>query len=132
MTFKVQKNLISLKKLFCVIYRFCRKMSEISLALYQATIRVLGIISLLLLVLGTLGNSFGIYICARRSLRVCPTFVFYIFILINDTMCLYFWNLNHFLRPYFNFILEDISLLSCKLVTAFQFASLQSTAWILV
>jgi hypothetical protein len=95
-------------------------------------LKIFGTISLLLIIFGTIGNLISMRICLKDSLYSVPTFVFYVFMLANNILCLYFWNLNHFIQSYFNIIIEDFGEWPCKLLGVLQFSSLQSFAWFLV
>jgi len=91
------------------------------------------IISILLLIIGTLGNTFCIItICFNKKLLKIPTFIFYLFMLVMDIACLYVWNLSHFLETFFGFILEDLGTKWCMGASFVQFVSLESSAWLLV
>ena len=93
-------------------------------------LQVFGAYSLLLIIVGTLGNMLIFATCMR--LQKNTTFIFLRFLSISDTVALYFWNLNHFLVPFFDIDLETVHYMSCKIVMYLQFASLQISAWILV
>ena len=93
-------------------------------------LQVFGVYSLLVILVGTLGNMLIFMTCMR--LKKNTTFIFLRFLSISDTVALYFWNLNHFLVAFFNIDLETLHFMSCKLVMYLQFVSLQISAWILV
>jgi hypothetical protein len=95
-------------------------------------LKIFGLLSLLLILFGTAGNVTAIVICLKDSLSIIPKFVFYVFMLANNILCLYFWNLNHFIETYFGFMIEDFGEWACKSVAVLQLSSLQSTAWLLV
>ena len=94
--------------------------------------KVIGIYSLGLLLIGTIGNFCAALVCLRKSLRKTPTFVFIGFALFSDTVSLYFWNINHYLEAFESYVIEDISVTMCRLATFFQTTSLQWSAWLLV
>ena len=94
--------------------------------------KIFGIVSLLLLIVGTIGNLFSLIICTRKRLRAVPTFVFYSFMLVNDIISLYFWNLNHYMEQFHNFVFQKHSLWYCKIGTFIQIFTLESSSWILV
>lgn len=94
--------------------------------------KIIGIYSILILVIGTIGNLCAALVCTRKSLRKTPTFVFIGLALISDTICLYFWNVDHYLLGYNLTQIEDINLFFCKFATFFQTTSLQWSAWLLV
>ena len=72
--------------------------------------KILGVYSLILASFGTIGNTLCVFICVRKSLRETSTFVIMACISAVDTMSLYFWNLNVFIKVYFGFLLQDINL----------------------
>ena len=93
-------------------------------------LQIFGIYDLLLAILGTAGNVLVLIVAYR--LRKTTTFVFIACLAVTDSLTLYFWNLNHFLGPFFSIDLENDSLVGCKLGNFVQFASLESSAWLLV
>ena len=98
----------------------------------DALLKVLAIYSIFLMVFGTIGNTFSIFICLKHKLRTVPTFIFYSFLLISDTLSLFWWNMDHYLLVFENYQLEDLGLHACRTVTFFQLFSFQWSAWLLV
>ena len=94
--------------------------------------KVIGIYSMIILVIGTIGYIFAALVCLRKSLRETPTFVFIGFELVSDTVSLYFWNFDHYLLAFHAYIIEDVSIQLCRFATFFQTLSLQWSAWLLV
>ena len=92
----------------------------------------IGIYSILILLIGSLGNLCASLACTRKSLRKTPTFVFIGFALISDTVSLYFWNIDHYLLAFESYQIEDVSIFFCRFATFFQTTSLQWSAWLLV
>ena len=92
----------------------------------------MSVYSVALVIIASVSNLFGIIVCMQKKLRTCPTFVFYVFIFVNDTICLYFWNLNHYYLKFYDYKLEDASLASCQWVTIFQCLTLEWSAWLMV
>ncbi len=93
---------------------------------------VLGIWSIIIVVIGTIGNAICFAICFRKKLREIPTFIFLAFMVFSDIISLYGWIVNHFLRSQFGFVLLDLCEFMCKGVPVWQFISLQSSSWLLV
>lgn len=91
--------------------------------------RILGVYALIIAVLGILLNVFTFYICSR--VKDNTTFVFLRFFAITSIFTLLWWNLYHFVYPFY---LIDIGswLLSCKIGNYVQYSSLQIAAWFLV
>ena len=104
-------------------------MTSTSTYIQLAVHSVFGII---IMVLGTIGNTVAIFICLRKNLRTIPTFVFYTFMLTADITCLYFWNINHLLDTFYGFILQDLGLWYCKVGIVLQIFSFEASAWLLV
>ena len=98
----------------------------------NALAKAIGIYSICIIVIGTLGNLSGAIVCSRKSLRQTPTFIFIGFALVSDILSMYWWNIDHFLQAFQFYQLEDISVNFCRLVTFFQAFSLQWSAWLLV
>ena len=94
------------------------------------TIKIIGVFSLVLAILGTFGNTLIFLVCLIR-LRNQVTFVFIMFLAITDTITLYGWNLAHFAEAFYNFNLQETTP-TCRLLNFFQYASFHSSAWLLV
>ena len=94
--------------------------------------KAIGIYSLLLIIVGTIGNAITCIICMRPKLRKHPTFIFLAFSCFSDIFTLYTWNLSNFITPFFHFYHEYKNLAWCKISVFIQFWSLQSSAWVFV
>jgi hypothetical protein len=92
--------------------------------------KCIGLIAIFIVVFGTIGN-FLVGLVSYR-LRESNTFIFIVFLSFNDTLTLYFWNLNHFIAPFFNIDIQNYSLFVCKLGSFVQLSSQQISAWMLV
>ncbi len=57
--------------------------------------------------------------------------VIFSFICITDTLSLFTWNLDHFLKPNFNIYIETLNEPMCRIFTFLQYTSLQSSAILL-
>lgn len=97
---------------------------------YVTLQQVFGIFSIILLVVGTIGNLFSCYVCQR--IKNNSTFTFISFLTIADLLTLFYWNLNNFLSKFTTIDLLTTSLWVCKIGNFIQFSSLQCSAWILV
>ena len=95
-------------------------------------LKAIGVYSMIILVIGTIGNVCASLVCLRKSLRETPTFVFIFFELISDTISLYFWNVDHYLLAFHFYQIEDINIHLCRFASFFQVTSLQWSAWLLV
>lgn len=94
--------------------------------------KALGIWALILIIFGTIGNILCIFVCLRQRLRKTPTFIFFSFLAICDTISLYGWNLDHFIEAFYGKVIEDTSIAWCKTVLFYNCFSLQSSSWFLV
>lgn len=97
-------------------------------------IRCLSIYALILVIIGTVGNSLTILILCRRNLRRYVTMRYLIAVSVSDLISLYGWNLNNFYKftiskDYNN--LEEVSLLHCRIISFFSFVGLQLSSWCL-
>ena len=92
----------------------------------------IGIYSIILIIIATIGNFISFLVCTRKSLRKIPTFVFIGFALISDIISLFFWNIDHFLFAFLNYQIEDLGADYCRLVAIIQTTSLQWSSWLLV
>ena len=94
-------------------------------------LQVLGYYAVCITILGTIGNITIAYV-SIVSKKKNSAIILFRYLALNDTLALYFWNLNHFIYSSFNLDIQSISLLWCKIGNWIQFSSLQSSAWILV
>ena len=83
-------------------------------------VKCFGIYSLILIIFGTIFNILGLVVCLRKRLRTYTTFVFFSFMFIADVLSLYLWCIDHFVEAFFNFVIEERSLIVCKLGTVFN------------
>ena len=98
----------------------------------ETVLRVIVGYTIFVILLGVFGNLFALIVCWRPKLRKVPTFVFYAFLLISDTITLFWWNVDHLTLIYGGFLLEDLGESGCKTFTFFQMFSFQWSAWLLV
>ncbi len=94
-------------------------------------LKILGYYAVSIAVLGTIGNMIIAYV-SIKSKKTNSTFVLFRYLALNDTLTLYFWNMNHFIYSSFNLDIQNFNIYSCKIGNWIQFSSLQSSAWILV
>jgi hypothetical protein len=89
--------------------------------------QVMGIIGFALIIWGGLCNlsAFMIFVF-NKQINSIPSMRYLAFISIFDTLSLFVWNLNHFLKPNFNMIpIETWSVFNCKFLPFLQYSSLQ-------
>ena len=94
--------------------------------------KTLGMYALILTIVGTLANAMVFYICSKKNLRLINTFKFFSIMSVTDTLCLYQWNLKHFVTAFYHFDLNFYNLFWCRFSTFLQYSTLQYSAWILV
>ena len=94
------------------------------------TLQILGFYALAIAFLGFFGNM-TIFVVSFKA-KSSSMFVLFCFLSLNDTLCLYFWNLFHFVYSSFNLDLLNFNIYSCKFSSWLQFSSLQASAWTLV
>jgi hypothetical protein len=94
--------------------------------------KIIGVYSIFICIIGTLGNGIAASISVRKSLRQTPTFIFIGFALISDIMSLYFWNIDHYLLAFNSYQMEYLNQILCRFCTFCQTFSLQWSAWLLV
>ncbi len=92
--------------------------------------KILGVYALIITVFGTLLNLFSFFICLR--IKRNTTFVFMASFSLANAFCLYWWNLNNFLKEFVNVDLLAISVWVCRIGNFVQFTSLEISAWHLV
>ncbi len=94
--------------------------------------KVVGVYSAFLIIAGTFGNLFLLLMCFLTPLRRTNTFVFLGVMAFTDIVALYWWNLDHFIKPYFGIDRSPSGFLWCRVDTFLQFTALSSSAWLLV
>jgi hypothetical protein len=96
----------------------------------MAELIVSGIIPMILIVVGTLGNLISIIILLSKENRRTSTNVYLIFLCSMDTVSLYQWNLNNAVYTFTNGKQQiwDTSVLLCKLSEFFAFYTLHTSA----
>jgi hypothetical protein len=94
--------------------------------------KVVGVYSAFLIIAGTFGNLFLLFMCFLTPLRRTNTFVFLGIMAFTDIVALYWWNLDHFIKPYFGIDRSPSGFLWCRVDTFLQFTALSSSAWLLV
>lgn len=93
---------------------------------------VIGAYALFLIIAGTFGNLFTVFIITSTKLKETTTFIFFAFLAVTDALSLYFWNLDHFLVGIFGIDRQNTSAIWCKVDSFIQFVVLQSSAYFLV
>lgn len=95
-------------------------------------LRIVSFLPLMVISMGVLGNTacFLIFRLSKEFNKI-PSMVYLSFIAVFDTLSLFEWNLNHFLRPNFKIEIEFLSLFNCRFFVFIQYFSLQSSASLL-
>ena len=103
---------------------------------------IFSIYSGLLILIGSLGNVASCLICLDKSLHKVTTFRILSFVFFFDVATLYTWNLDIFLKIFLKKnrkfetiddinIIENLSIVTCKIFTFIQYFSLQVVSWLL-
>lgn len=99
--------------------------------------------AIFLVIVGTVFNTFSIYLCKRTILRKNSTFKILSFLFFYNILSLYTWNVDIFLRIFVPLNvknvttindhnkLESLNIFTCKFFTFVQYFSLQAIAWLL-
>ncbi|CAF0763062.1 unnamed protein product [Brachionus calyciflorus] len=94
--------------------------------------KIVSFLPLVLIFIGTIGNISCFFIFRFSSqFKKIPSMVFLSIVAVTDTTSLFVWNLNYFLEPNFNTILENLSIFNCKFFSFIQEFSIQSSSNIL-
>ncbi|CAF0829848.1 unnamed protein product [Adineta ricciae] len=80
----------------------------------------------------TVLNILIIIILSQKVFRQRPTMRYMLVIAFVDMFLLYGWNLDHFFRLKYDFEVDRLSVLSCKLSTYINHVLSQSSAWLRV
>ncbi|CAF1047721.1 unnamed protein product [Brachionus calyciflorus] len=98
----------------------------------QIIFRLLSYLPIGLIIVALIGNISCLLIFRlNKNFRNISSMVYLSFTAVFDTLSLFEWNLNLFLRPNFNLKLEYLNLFNCKFIIFIQFFSLQSSAILL-
>ena len=94
--------------------------------------QAVGYISLLNLIFGVIANviCFSVFVFTPE-LRNMSFVVYLTYCSLANILSLFEWNLNHYLNPMFGIRLEDLSLVSCRIIIFLQYFSLQISAYFL-
>lgn len=94
-------------------------------------LKILASYSLLLIIYGTILNSFLFYVCLRsRKLRSTSTFKLLASVSISDTLSLFMWMQEHFVSTFFNIYFPHRSLFYCQTISIWvQYSTLQFSSW---
>lgn len=94
--------------------------------------KLVSYLPLLNIFLGLLGNTTCLIIFRlSKTFKKNSIMVYLSFVAVFNTISLFEWNLNHFLKPNFSIRLEDLNNLNCKLVNFIQIFSLQTSSFLL-
>lgn len=88
------------------------------------------IYSLLLLITGTVTNILTMRVCYHKDLRKIPAFIFYLFVLVCDTITMYGWTVNTILHVTPIRILWQYEV--CVTISFIQSFLSEWTAWCLI
>lgn len=99
----------------------------------QLELFIAGVIPLIFIILGTLGNVISILILCKKENRNKSTHIYLIFLCVSDTISLYQWNLNYIVYQFSDGTKEIMtqSLFLCKWVIFLSFYSLHASAMFL-
>jgi hypothetical protein len=89
-----------------------------------------GIIPIILIIIGTLGNFLCIlYLLQHKHRRSPSTYIYLTFLFLVDTLSLYQWNLNYIVMEFNNGTpLSDKSLFLCRIIAFLSFYTLHLSA----
>ena len=92
----------------------------------DSLIKVLSYFPWFILVVGVIGNLCAFLIFTfNKNMNRMSSMTYLSFISIADTFSLFVWNLDHFFLPNYAFKLENLGVVSCKVLSFIQFTSLQ-------
>jgi hypothetical protein len=79
-----------------------------------------------LIVTGLIFNTLmSVVLLVSKEVKRINCFKYLAVIGIFDTLCLFTWNLNQFLRPNFDFEIENLNVSTCRIFLYLQYVSLQ-------
>jgi hypothetical protein len=93
---------------------------------------VISYIPLIIIFVGVVGNMSSLFVYrTSKEMNKMSSMMYLSFIAVSDTVSLFQWNLDHYLRPNFGFRTAHLSVFMCKIVSFTQFASMQISAFLL-
>lgn len=90
------------------------------------------VLAIVLIIFGSLANSFCYYICCKERLAKIHVFVFYKYLLITNFLALYFSNIYITMFNYDSPSFIESNVFICAFYTLFQFLSFQWLSWQIV
>ena len=93
--------------------------------------KFLAIYCLIIVIFGTIGNTFSFFICLRKRLRNTTLFKLFAFINVSDSLGLYGWNLQIFFEN-FTTNYDFVYLWYCKSENYLQNVTSELSSWLLV
>lgn len=88
--------------------------------------------SLCLVIVGTLLNSFTLFILCRARFRNAgiKSVIYYMRVMaVFDILMLYGWNLDHYVFSIHGFLIQKVSIPVCRFLSFFNYVVPQSSAW---
>jgi hypothetical protein len=94
--------------------------------------KIVSFIALVIIFIGLVGNitSFLIF-RLNKEMKKMPSMIFLSFMCVTDTLSLFTWNLDHYLKPNFKFSIESLNIYTCNFFSFIQYFSLESSSWLL-
>jgi hypothetical protein len=85
-----------------------------------------------IIIFGSVFNTLAFLILKfTKEFKTMSSMIYLSYLVIVDTMSIFLWNLKHFTRPYFNFVLENVNLFTCRFFPFIQYFSLQASGFLL-
>ncbi len=94
--------------------------------------KIIAYYCLFLIPFGTISNIIAFFVCINKRLIHIPTFVFYAFIFVFNTLSLYFINISYSIDSLTGIQLLDFDLTLCKIGHFIHYWSAESSAWLMV
>ena len=112
------------------LINFFKKKKNIFLNKMVETLKILATYDIILTVGGTVLNIIVFLTCLK--IKNNTTFALMRILAISDLVSLWWWNVDHFMVPFFNLDFQAMYVFYCRLCDFCQYSSLQISAWILV
>jgi hypothetical protein len=94
--------------------------------------KIISYFSLVIIGIGVVGNlNAFIVLRASRRLNKMSSMTYLSFVVVADTLSLFVWNLNHFIRPIIGTGYEMLEPIKCRIFTFIQYFGLQSSGLLL-
>lgn len=101
-------------------------------SIYDILKKIVAAYNMFLIIAGTIGNIFTIFIFMKKEFSVTTAFRLYVFNIFFDTFSLYHWNIRQFILYFWKIDYQNVYLFYCSFTSYAQISSFEISSWFLV